>query len=1048
MVNRNDRYFDIFLEEATEQIETLGQNLLLLERHGPDEEVINELFRSAHTLKSAAAFVGFDGLSELNHRMEDLLQRIKDGSLPIQTELVNLLFRIVDRIRSFLALVSEGEEPKEDFTDLKRAVEDYARQGAMPGARSGGATTAGGAAHDESAARARGEAARQDAALNFLTLTPEEEADLRRVAGKKAVFDGAVRLDRDAAIKNMRYLLLLENLKRETHVFRSFPVSEELESDQEYDHLSFIVFGDFSRDKLMKLCQVDMVEEVRLSEHAMNDDELRQRAVEGPQHQQEARIQSKNIKVSSEKIDYLMNNVGELVIINSGLQKIYEDLQNAFGETALLTELKGKIDQAERIARDLQSGIMKTRMIPVGLVFHRFTRPVRDLALELGKEVDLEFAGEDTELDKNIIDALGEPMLHLLRNSLDHGIESPEERKRAGKPEAGKLALHSFQSGNNIFIEVTDDGRGLNSVAIKQKAIAQGLIPAGVELREEEIYELIFHPGFSTAESVTDISGRGVGMNVVKKMVEDFKGSIQIQSAPGRGSSFLLSFPLTLAIVSAILVRLQDEEYAFPLADVVETIKVSRDEITSLQGRDIINLRGDILPVYRLSMLLGLPTRQTDEEFPVLIAMSANRKIGFIVDGLIGKKEIVIKSLEQNFRSVTGLIGACLMGDGRIIMVLDVQGLLELAQKRQPAQLRSLLDGAAADADFLNPTQLYNMRVEELIRIQKQAVSEWGALEGGWDEEQMAALETAGAVAASAATTPSAYAGAAPAADVADALTSDRRTTADLFRADASAFSVDALLRESQARDVRNAGAGVGTAGGHPDAPESRPHAADSAALRATPTTGGHGHEEKAAPLRELSDEDYEKLFGLINRGMLNAGQVLSQLLGVRVDVSVPEIKTMDYNQLEKYVPRGSLLAAAVEAETGIDAIVLLIFDESTGYRAAGDLMGLAADQWGPQGISLEDLRSVLCELINIVGAGILNELSNRTGITMTPSVPDFFAGEHPDVMRWIDSRETAGKGLKILYITADFFRQDLEFLGRLFLIPSSQSLARVVNKL
>lgn len=1038
MVNRNDRYFDIFLEEATEQIETLGQNLLLLERQGPDEEVINELFRSAHTLKSAAAFVGFDGLSELNHRMEDLLQRIKDGSLPIQTELVNLLFRIVDRIRSFLALVSEGEEPKEDFADLKRAVEDYARQGALPGARSGtGASPAGAAAAEESAAPARGEAARHDAPLNFLTLTPDEEAELRRVAGKKSVFDGAVRLDRDAAIKNMRYLLLLENLKRETHVFRSRPVSEELESDQEYDHMSFIVFGDFSRDKLMKLCQVDMVEEVRLSEHAMNDDELRQRAVEGPQHQQEARIQSKNIKVSSEKIDYLMNNVGELVIINSGLQKIYEDLQNSFGETALLTELKGKIDQAERIARDLQSGIMKTRMIPVGLVFHRFTRPVRDLALELGKEVDLEFSGEDTELDKNIIDALGEPMLHLLRNSLDHGIESPEERKRAGKPEAGKLALHSFQSGNNIFIEVTDDGRGLNTSAIKQKAVSQGLIPAGVELREEEIYELIFHPGFSTAQSVTDISGRGVGMNVVKKMVEDFKGSIQIQSAPGRGSSFLLSFPLTLAIVSAILVRLQDEEYAFPLADVVETIKVSRDEITSLQGRDIINLRGDILPVYRLSMLLGLPTRQTDEEFPVLIAMSANRKIGFIVDGLIGKKEIVIKSLEQNFRSVTGLIGACLMGDGRIIMVLDVQGLLELAQKRQPAHMRSLLDAASADADFLNPTQLYNMRVEELIRIQKQAVSEWGALEGGWDEEQMAALETAGAAAAA-----PAYAGAAV-ENAAASLASDRRTTADLFRADASAFSVDALLRESQARDADSSA----TLPAKPAEPELR-SSGDGAGARTPAPPAVHSHDEKAAPLRELSDEDYEKLFGLINRGMLNAGQVLSQLLGVRVDVSVPEIKTMDYNQLDKYVPRGSLLAAAVEAETGIDAIVLLIFDESTGYRAAGDLMGLAADQWGPQGISLEDLRSVLCELINIVGAGILNELSNRTGITMTPSVPDFFAGEHPDVMRWIDSRETAGKGLKILYITADFFRQDLEFLGRLFLIPSSQSLARVVNKL
>ncbi|MBX7056947.1 MAG: chemotaxis protein CheW [Leptospirales bacterium] len=1039
MADQKDRYLEIFLEEAGDQLDLLNRSLLDLERSGPQREIIDEIFRSAHTLKSAAAFIGYDHLSELNHRLEDLFQRIRDQKIAISTPIVDLMFEALDHMRAFLAAVSRGESPENDFAELRERLQQTLQE--ATGAPVVGGQIASLTSLNPGANAGPANAPAAAAGLDFLSLDEADEEALVQQAAGRHVFDGIVRIDRDAAIKNMRYLLLLESIKREATLFRSEPAAEMLETDQEVDHLAFVVHGDITRDRLVKLCQIDMVEELRIAERGPGAAIGRREG--GDALHAEARLQSRNIKVSAEKIDYLMNNVGELVIINSGLQKIYEDMQSSLGESGLLAELKSKIDQAERIARDLQSGIMKTRMIPVGLVFHRFTRPVRDLSHELGKEVELYFHGEDVELDKNIIDALGEPLLHLLRNALDHGIETQAERVSRGKPATARLTLNAYQSGNNIFIEISDDGRGLNTEAIRRKAQAGGLIPSNSDLSADQIHQLIFEPGFSTAATVTDLSGRGVGMNVVKKMTEDFKGSIQIQSQAGQGAAFLLSFPLTLAIVSAILVRIEEEEYAFPLADVVETIRVNRDEVTSLQGRDIINLRGDILPVYRLSRLLGLHDGAEGADFPVLIALHANRKIGFVVDGLIGKKEIVIKSLEQNYRSVPGLIGACLMGDGRIVMVLDVQGLLEIAAQQSGAHA-ALQMAQSESGEYLNPAQLYNLRVEELQRLQRQMAEDW---ETG-EVEELAAVGASSAVAAMApagAARASVNAGPPPELNAATPggsllagpeASASKRPSSSLFEQDMQAAAEE--LARTHFPEVEPAAVEASMPGGEQQPP--------APALPASSSPDRHA--DRAAPLRELSDEDYQKLYGLINRGMLNAGQVLSQLLGVRVDVSTPEIKTMDYADISRYTPAGSLLAATVEAEQGIDAIVLLVFDEATGYRAAGDLLGIPPEQWTREAIGAEDLRSVIQELINIVGASILNELSNRTGITMTPTVPDFFQGARDGLIRWLDQKEGDARGLKVLYITADFYRQDLEFLGRLFLIPSAQSLARVVNRL
>ncbi len=1081
MTAHQERYLELFLEEASEQIDNLNESLLRLEKEGLQAELVSEIFRSAHTLKSAAAFVGFDGLSNLAHNMEDLLQGVKDGKFEIRTELVNLFFQVVDRTRAFLSQVASGDTSGENFDDLKDSIVAYrdasdgsappagdAPAAAAPAAPSAAATPAvniapmptpdpvGRPAPQSAVANGNGSGEGQTSGaqpaavpaaaatvaataapagrMEFIELSAAEEDELAQAAASQPVFDGVVRMDADAAMKNMRYLMVLESLKREATLYRVDPPESSLEGEEDIPALRFIVYGKLGRSELMNLCQVDMVEEVRLGEHQAGGLSNQERS-EVAGGQQESRLQSKNIKVSAEKIDYLMNNVGELVIINSGLQKIYEDMQLSMGESAALTELKSKIDQAERIARDLQSGIMKTRMIPVGLVFHRFTRPVRDLALDLNKEVELEFKGEETELDKNIIDALSEPLLHLLRNSLDHGIELPNDRAAAGKPAVAKLSLNSYQSGNNIMIEISDDGRGLNRDAIFRKAVQNGLVEADADLRDDEIFELIFNSGFSTSDAVTDISGRGVGMNVVKKMVEDFKGNVQIVSEPGEGTTFLLSFPLTLAIFSAIIVTLKEEEYAFPLADVVETIRVARDEVTSLQGRDIINLRGDILPVFRLGRLMGFPeVENPPDEFPVLIAMSANRKVGFIVDGLNGKREIVIKSLEQNFRSVRGLIGASIMGDGRIIMVVDVQGLLDMAGRPGlRGDAPGLEGGSSANGEFsADAAQRYNERVADLIEQQKQSATEWD-----WNDDDLLSSEEESAGTAGAEAEMNAQPGGADSRSSSEDMRAEylKQTAAE---AGASATPTASTTPAAPAASVAPAPQTIEAAPIPPANPAPTPQNPVSAQPEA----------ERVEPLKELSEADYKNLFSLINTGMTNAGGVLSQLLGVNVEVSVPEFKTMEYAELRKHIPDGKLLGAAVEAEHDMDAIILLVFDEGTGYRAAGDLMGVPQENWGPDGISTEDLGSVLCELVNIVGASILNELSNKTGLSITPTVPDFVQGDADGIVTWLDGKESSTSGLKVLYITADFFRQDLEFLGRLFMIPSSETLAKVVNKL
>ncbi|MBI3395963.1 MAG: chemotaxis protein CheW, partial [Spirochaetia bacterium] len=540
----------------------------------------------------------------------------------------------------------------------------------------------------------------------------------------------------------------------------------------------------------------------------------------------------------------------------------------------------------------------------------------------------------------------------------------------------------------------------LDRKAIWQKALETGLATSQEMPDDDTLFAYIFQPGFSTARVVTDLSGRGVGMNVVQKMVDEFNGTIQVQSESGVGTTFIMSFPLTLAIISAVLVTISGEEFAFPLSDIVETIRIRRDEVTTLQGRDIINLRGEILPIFSTGPILGLFTESPSEEFPVMITSVGNRKVGFAVDSLTGKAEIVIKSLEQNYRSVRGLVGACLMGDGRIVLVLDVQGLVELVQKdssRDPS-LKALDYIAAMELETTAAVRAYNEGVQ---RITVRRLD---------DKKRTKAAET------------------------------HESTATDTHAARIESHPV----LETRAPVTSTAVPQERMESHLPHVPESKPPGKETSS--APPHT-----EPPVVPsvkLDILSEDEYARVHTVISAGMTSAGMVLSQLLGIKIDVAVPEFNALSFSDLPGYMPPGETICVGVGTEGQTHAHLFLVFDQSTGYQAAGDLLGLPSDHWNADHITKEDLAGVLCELGNIVGASILNSLANKAGHAITPTVPDFSQSRGPTVAADITALAARDQNLHLLYISADFFRQDMDLLARLFFLIPRNVLMSVAGRM
>ncbi|PKL16142.1 MAG: chemotaxis protein CheA, partial [Spirochaetae bacterium HGW-Spirochaetae-5] len=699
-------YQDIFLEEADELLQELNKNLLELERNPDDEEIINNIFRAAHSLKSSAAFVGLNDLSDLAHRMESLLQGIRDKTNTITSEVVDVIFKCFDTISEVIELVSSGVEPNQNLRPLIDRINNVNENSKV-------------ASGAEPVSAAQPSKAKTAPVMKTTFSFSESDEIKKALSDGMACYEITVIIEEAAQMKWVKGQLIAANLEKDGNIVKTFPSLDDMSSDESISAIKIILLTYRNAHQVYKGCDIDQIEKIEIrditsvqkddklllkigspiqvdkqsngdiapadytsvemdsddydnntytNEFAIDDsadsDESEEDIFErrrGEKHVDQDRRKApmlKTVKVSVDKLDLLLNNVGELVIANSGFYRLYEEIRKYAGNKAISSEFKNRMEQMSRIAKDLQTGIMKTRMVPIGQVFSRFNRLVRDLAKEHNKNLELIIKGEDTELDKKVIDVIGEPLLHLIRNAVDHGIETPEERMKLGKAETATITLNAYQGGNQIFVEISDDGKGLDIQAIKAKVIEKKISTAEIlaNMDDADIYNFIFIPGFSTAKKITDISGRGVGMNVVKETVNELNGNVSIETEKSMGTRFVLTFPLTLAIIPAIMVKVRREVYAIPLSDVIETIKISQSDIATIEGHEVINLRGEILSLLRLNEFVGLKSAlAANQKIPVVVVGYGNRKIGLIVDFLEGKMEIVIKSLEHNYTNVEGL---------------------------------------------------------------------------------------------------------------------------------------------------------------------------------------------------------------------------------------------------------------------------------------------------------------------------------------------------------------------------------------------------------
>ena len=659
-----EEYKTIFLEESYDQLAEWEESLLSLEKTPSDKELIDSLFRAIHTLKGSAGFVQFDELQKINHDLESSLQDVRDGVTELTQEMIEVLFEGLDLSRKMIESFAEGKSFEGGTGILLKKL------GTLRAVSSG--TTAGVEPGEE-----KEEEAEQ----------PLEEPEEKRVVQEGKLYEIDIFIDVSGKEAYLRSLLLQNRLEEVGDVILTEPSLEELRLGDDKFCYKLTLRTEGDEDSIKKALHVDRVEVKGIKEAAAKS--LEEGTGKGGAAGEEGRRESaaraakaeEVVRVPVDKLDTILNLVGELVVQNSGFISTTVQLKENYGKTPLILDLEAKTEGLAKIAHDLQDGVMKVRMLPVAAVFNRFNRVVRDLARDRQKEVRLEIFGAETEIDKKVMDRIGEPLVHLVRNAVDHGIESMQEREAFGKVRAGVIRLGAYQEGDHICVEVTDDGRGLDREKIVGKAIERGLIKRGEEaqMSEEEILGCIFMPGFSTVEEVTDVSGRGVGLDVVKRAVQDMGGSVHIKSISGRGTSAVITLPLTMAIIPVILVAVAESVFAVPLSSVREIIKVGGSGLQTVGQSKVIRLRDEVLSMVHLGEALGMGDgySESDESgMPVVIVNYGEKKIGLGVDRLFGNEEIVIKSLSKHYKEIEGLIGASILGTGKIALIIDVEAMV------------------------------------------------------------------------------------------------------------------------------------------------------------------------------------------------------------------------------------------------------------------------------------------------------------------------------------------------------------------------------------
>lgn len=654
-----------FLIEAFEMIEQLDQDLIELENNPTDLDLLNRIFRVAHTIKGSGSFLNFDVLTTLTHNMEDVLNKARRGELVITPNIMDVVLESIDYMKTLLNTIRDTGSDKGDIdiTDIVQKLQGIS-QGKLDApdspTPSAPAPAAPQAAQPSAPATPSAPNPAQDSAPSApqVAQTPAASTAAPSAESPKPEAKGADSKEPDYS--NMS--------------------SQEIES--EIDRLLKQRQAEDRARRAAKRASADAAPAASASRPAAAP----KPAPKKPLKKDDGAVSTaleQTVRVDVKRLDSLMNLIGELVLGKNRLINIYDEVEERYDGEQFLEELNQVVSTISSVTTDLQLAVMKTRMLPVGKVFNKFPRIVRDLARDMGKNIELVISGEETELDKSIVEEIGDPLVHIIRNSCDHGIESKEDRLAKGKSETGRIELKAYNEGNHIVVEVTDDGKGLDADVLKQKALEKGLISEreADTMSNKEAFGLIFKAGFSTAKVVTNVSGRGVGMDVVKTNIEKLNGMIDVESEVDRGMILKLRIPLTLAIIQALIVNVQEEYYAIPLSSVLETVRISQNEIYMVEGRSVLRLRNEILTLVRLSDIFKVNTslKNINDLYVVVIGLAAN-KIGIIVDSMLGQEEVVIKSLGYYLKGTEGIAGATVRGDGKITLIVDVASMMEMAK--------------------------------------------------------------------------------------------------------------------------------------------------------------------------------------------------------------------------------------------------------------------------------------------------------------------------------------------------------------------------------
>ncbi len=678
------QYLEMFIDETKEHLQNLNDQVLVLESEPDNIDTINEIFRAAHSLKGMAGTMGFKRMQRLTHDMENVFSEIRNGKMSVTPDLVDIVFKCLDAIEEYLDCIintsDEGENDNDELINMLNAC-----------LKAEGAPEPEKKVQPEEKTEADSADGDKRKFLHIDIADFEKNAIIEAKAKNLNVYGVTVYIDENCILKAARAFLVFKGLENKGEIIKSVPGVQDIE-DEKFDFdFSMLIISDKSLEEIKKIItNVSEIKEVVIENYEIPSDANVVSSVQEEEKEPEKEetkkkkttpaktgkpVANRSVRVDIEKLDVLMNLVSELIIAKNGLVSV----SNQEDSKTSMQSFNEQIEYLERITTNLHESVMKVRMVPIESVVNRFPRMIRDLSKKLGKEMELIMTGEDTELDRTVIDEIGDPLMHMLRNSADHGLEPTIDRLKLGKPQVGTIQLNAYQDGNNVTIEVIDDGAGIDVEKVKASALKKGTITEeqAEMMTEKEAIDLLFRPAFSTSEKITDVSGRGVGLDVVKNKIEGLGGDVEVSTKLGEGTKFTVRLPLTLAIIQALMVEVRQEKYAIPLNSIVTIEDVATNDIKYVQQKEVINLRGTVIPLVRLDEVLDCPPRDEEpENLVVVIVKKGDKQTGLVIDNLLGQQEIVIKPLGKYINIHRMISGATILGDGEVALIIDSNALV------------------------------------------------------------------------------------------------------------------------------------------------------------------------------------------------------------------------------------------------------------------------------------------------------------------------------------------------------------------------------------